>query len=366
MDRDALARRPGNGGIRQGPLSHLVGRLRFRQLALLVALGEHRNLHRAAEAVHMAQPSATKVVRELERILGFRLFERVPRGMYPTPLGAEVLNFAKRVLAELQRFFEDLEVKRQGGNVQLIIGTVLGAAAEHVASAVAQLKARRPLLSIKLVSEPSEELVTLLLERKIDLAVATVVESESHAQIRYESLASELLCVVVKAGHPASRAPKLQLASLKEYPWILPPVPSPARQIIEQAFVEAKMQTPANIIESTSCFATLPILQHCDAIAVLPESVIRDPLRAGSVVRLPLLADKHWSNFGIVNRRDIPVSRAIAEFVRLLRGASPQAAEQQVYREQTATATLNHRPRVRSVDGKPTSTPRSFAVSDAE
>src|ERR1700745_2424941 len=71
-------------------LSHLVGRLRYRQLALLVALGEHCNLHRAAEAVHMAQPSATKVVRELGRLFGFPLFERLPRGMHPTPLGADI------------------------------------------------------------------------------------------------------------------------------------------------------------------------------------------------------------------------------------------------------------------------------------
>jgi DNA-binding transcriptional LysR family regulator len=59
-----------------------------------MALAEHSNLHRAAEAVHMAQPSATKVVRDLERSFGFRLFERLPRGMHPTELGTEVLAFA--------------------------------------------------------------------------------------------------------------------------------------------------------------------------------------------------------------------------------------------------------------------------------
>ena len=82
-------------------LSHLVGRLRFRQLSLLVALGEHRNLHRAAEAVHLAQPSATKLIHDLEQLFEVPLFERLPRGMQPTELGTEVLGFAKRALVDL-------------------------------------------------------------------------------------------------------------------------------------------------------------------------------------------------------------------------------------------------------------------------
>jgi DNA-binding transcriptional LysR family regulator len=322
MNRSTLSTRPRSGGPRQGAFGQLVGRLRFRQLALLAALGEHFNLHRAAEAVHMAQPSATKVVRDLERLFGFPLFERLPRGMHPTPLGAEVLSFASRALTDLLRFAEDLDLKRQGGNGQLIIGTVSGAAAEHTARAVAELKERRPLLSVKLLSESAEELIALLLARKIDVAVASLVDPTLHNLVNYESLDSETLCIVVRATHPATRAHPLQLTALQNYPWILPPVPAPARQFTEQAFGEAHMKSPANTIESASCFTTLQILQRCDAVAVLPESVIRDHLRAGLIAQLPLLADKHLSNFGILTRRDEPLAPPPAEFIDLLRRAS--------------------------------------------
>src|SRR5271154_6360635 len=95
--------------------THLVGRLRFRHLALLAALDEHRNLRRAADAVHLAQPSATKLVHDLEVVFGFPLFERLPRGMQPTELGVEVLAFAHRMLVDLERFSQNLESKRKGG-----------------------------------------------------------------------------------------------------------------------------------------------------------------------------------------------------------------------------------------------------------
>jgi DNA-binding transcriptional LysR family regulator len=111
--RDPIGRHDAFGGDLQ-PMtttSHLIGRLRFRHLALLVALDDHRNLRRAADAVHLAQPSATKLVHDLEQVFGFPIFERLPRGMEPTDVGKEVLVFARRTLADLDRFTLDLDSK---------------------------------------------------------------------------------------------------------------------------------------------------------------------------------------------------------------------------------------------------------------
>src|SRR5882762_6098502 len=83
----AVVRLPGNARF---SICKLVGRLRFRHLSLLVALDEHRNLHRAAKAVHLAQPSASKLVHDLELLFGSSLFDRSPTGMQPTALGAVV------------------------------------------------------------------------------------------------------------------------------------------------------------------------------------------------------------------------------------------------------------------------------------
>jgi DNA-binding transcriptional LysR family regulator len=87
--------------------SQLLGRLRFKQLALLAALDEHRNLHRAADAVHLAQPSATKLVHDLEKIFSFPLFERLPRGMQPTELGADRWQCGSRFRDRVKRVYSD-------------------------------------------------------------------------------------------------------------------------------------------------------------------------------------------------------------------------------------------------------------------
>src|SRR5690242_18357256 len=121
-------------------LSHLVGRLRYRHLSLLTAIADHRNLHRAAHAVHLAQPSATKLIHDLEQVFGFPLFDRLPRGMEPTELGIEVIAFARRALVDLERAAQELESKRKGGFGQLFIGAIMGAAPDVVARALAEIK----------------------------------------------------------------------------------------------------------------------------------------------------------------------------------------------------------------------------------
>jgi DNA-binding transcriptional LysR family regulator len=297
----------------------LLGRLRFKHFALLVALDQHRNLHRAAEAIHLAQPSATKLVHDLELVFGFPLFERQPRGMQPTELGAEVLAFARRTLADLERFTEDLENKRQGGYGQLVIGAIMGAAPDVVAHAMADLKQRRPLLSVKLLGETSDEIINLLLAGKIDLAVGRFSNPLQHNDIDYEVLGNEVLCMVVRKDHPLSRVRRLSLPQLEGSPWILQPLTSPARQIIEQEFGEAGMKSPANTVESTSIFATLQLLQKSDAVTMLPESVVRDHLRAGLLSRLSLKVGKSLPGFGILSRRGEPLNPAATEFVQSLR-----------------------------------------------
>ena len=72
--------------------------LEVRHLQLISAICETRNVARAAERLHLSQPAVSHALRSLEDRLGVRLFERATK-MSPTPVGAQLNDAARRILA---------------------------------------------------------------------------------------------------------------------------------------------------------------------------------------------------------------------------------------------------------------------------
>lgn len=308
----------------------LVNRLRFRHLSLLVALDDTRNLHHAAADINVAQPSASRMLADIEEAFGFALFERRARGMEPTPLGIEALGYARQSLAHLTRFAEALEVKRKGGHGQLTVGAIMGAAPDLVAVAVADLKAERPLLNVRILGETSDQVVELLERREIDLALGRFTNPLQHNHFDFEPIANETMKLVARARHPLAGHAHPQLADLVAWPWVVQPITSPARQLFEEELAAAGLASPANLVECASIFATLQLLQSSDAVAMLSESVARDYLKARLLVALPIEIGKNLPGFGILVRKHEPLSEPAARFTMLLRkysAVAPRKAE---------------------------------------
>ncbi|MGF6651718.1 DNA-binding transcriptional LysR family regulator [Paraburkholderia youngii] len=304
----------------------LVNRLKFKHLALLVALDDTRNLHQAAEAVNVAQPSASRMLGDIEEAFGFLLFERNARGMTPTPLGVVTLAYARRALAELTRFAEDLDVKRRGGHGQLTVGAIMGAAPDLLAMSVAVLKTESPLLNVRILGETSDQVVQLLHRREVDLALGRLTNPLQHNDFSFEPLARETLLLVVRAVHPLARSTRITLRELVAWPWVAQPITSPARVLFEDELARAGLATPVNLTECASIFATLQLLENYDAVAMLPESVVRDHVRGGLLVALPLEIGKSLAGFGILTRKEEPLAEPALRLIELLRGFSRNLA----------------------------------------
>jgi DNA-binding transcriptional LysR family regulator len=89
-------------------------RLKTRQLLLLVALDEEGNIHRAAEVLKMTQPAASKLLKDVEDVLGVPLFDRLPRGMRPTAYGEAMIRHARSALASLNQAHDEVQALKAG------------------------------------------------------------------------------------------------------------------------------------------------------------------------------------------------------------------------------------------------------------
>ncbi|RQH06447.1 LysR family transcriptional regulator [Paraburkholderia dinghuensis] len=321
----------------------LVNRLRFKHLALLVALDDTRNVHHAADTVNVAQPSASRMLGDIEEAFGFRLFDRNARGIEPTALGVVTLAYARRALADLTRFADDLDVKRRGGHGQLTVGAIMGAAPDLLAQAVAMLKTERPLLNVRILGETSDQVVQLLHRREVELALGRLTTPLQHNDFSFEPLARETLVLVVRAQHPLARREHITLAELMDWPWVAQPITSPARELFEGELARAGLGTPVNLTESASIFATLQLLESFDAVAMLPESVVRDHVRGRLLVVLPLEIGKSLPGFGVLTRSNEPLAEPAEHFVSLLRRFSqPFKVDEAIHDRASARALPPH------------------------
>src|SRR6266699_5109394 len=87
--------------------------MELRHLRYFVGVGEEQHYGRAAERLHVAQPALSRQIQDLEKELGFLLFDRLPRGVRLNAAGQLFLGDARRILQDVE------EAKRRAERIAL-------------------------------------------------------------------------------------------------------------------------------------------------------------------------------------------------------------------------------------------------------
>ena len=125
-------------------------RLKTRQLMLLTAICDEGNIHRAAAVLHMSQPAASKLLKDLEDMLGVTLFERQPRGMRPNWYGETLIRHARIALSSLREAGQEVDALKSGLAGHVSLGAITGPALSLVPQALALVARENPKLRVEL------------------------------------------------------------------------------------------------------------------------------------------------------------------------------------------------------------------------
>ncbi len=330
-DTDDLADRPspqappqsGGTGLRDtapNPNWFLRARLKTRQLLLLIALDEQRNIHRASEALCMTQPAASKQLKDLEDMLEVKLFERHPRGMEPTLYGETMIRHARMALTSLSLAHEDIVALKNGLSGQVEVGCIMTPAMGLLPRAISRIKLEAPMLRIGVHMEASKLLVDMLQRGTLDFMIGRIVDEADAAGLHYEELAIEPVCAVGRVGHPLLKEESLSLADLATQPWILPPPGSVLRHRWELMFRRAALEPPANAVDTTSLLLITALLAQTDSLHVMPVEVARYYASLKVLAILPIELPCRMDAFGIITREGhlmSPGARQLLQQVRL-------------------------------------------------
>jgi DNA-binding transcriptional LysR family regulator len=300
-------------------LFSMMNRLRLKHLRLIHVLADAGNLHRAAAILNITQPAATKILQDLENILGVKVFEREQRGMIPSEIGAFIIDYARSMLSETERFSVGLSNLKSGGYGALLVGAILATATDILPNAVAELKKRRPLMTIRLLEANSDQLLPALKRNELDLVLGRFTHPRDRITFEFEMLADEDLWIFVACSHPLASGPPSTLREMGHLPWVLPPAPSQMRKLIDEAFAIAGLRMPDNLVESSSILTTLHLVQQAGMVAVLPAAIVIDFVQNARCARLPVTLNKSLDPYGIITRFGEQPSANAQEFITILR-----------------------------------------------
>ncbi len=192
------------------------------QIRYFLAVAETRNFTRAAERVHVTQPTLSAGIRKLEQDLGARLFERGRRASL-TAAGSRFLDHARVIMAECNLARTEL-----GHNVterHLRLGTLRALPVARLAALLADFRKSHADVTVELSDAAPEKLLAWLEQGRIDLALTTLEDGAKGGAAKegLENLAlyREKLVLMAATDHTLARKPALALNDLHRQPFLL-------------------------------------------------------------------------------------------------------------------------------------------------
>jgi DNA-binding transcriptional LysR family regulator len=292
------------------PLHSIISRLHLKQLRLLVALGENGSLLKASQQVGLTQPGASKALQEIETTFGSPLFVRTNRGLEPNAVGHCVIRYARLIQTDLAHLRDEIVGIMRGQGGRVAAGVIMGAV-PLLTDAISALVARQPELSVEIVEDTSAELLAQLDAGRLDLAICrTTISQAPHAYDSVE-LQDETLAVIANVAHPLRRAKKLTLHQLAPYRWVVYRANMPMRLLLEGEFRACGIRFPQHLLETTSAFATVALLQaNPSFVALVSIEVAQFFARQQMSCILPLALASRSEAYELVTRKGGPVQPA--------------------------------------------------------
>ena len=250
-------------------------RIKLRDLHILLAVSHAGSMGRAAADLAVSQPVVSKAVAELEAALGARLFDRHAQGVVLTAYGEAMVRCGRAVFDELRGGVNVIDAMADPGSGELRIGCTEHAATGLVPRVIDRLATRHPKAVFELITaDPARLAGEELPHRRVELAVGAVPEHLGH-DIELLPLFEDRWVVMAGVDSPWAARRRLALSELREEPWILPPVESPARRGLDAWLAANGLPLPRLQVATFSLPLIHQLLATGRYLAVLPRESVR-------------------------------------------------------------------------------------------
>ncbi|MFN4169780.1 MAG: LysR family transcriptional regulator [Pannonibacter phragmitetus] len=247
--------------------------LKLSHLRLMASLGERPQVSVAATLLGMTQPAASRLLAEVERIIGQPVHQREGRGLSLTSSGQALARRAARILQELDDAGREIEELAEGSKGEVRIGSVTAPSIEHVLPAVQRARELNPGLLIEVIVDTSDNLCKALMAGRIDFAVGRLVGISDPALVEMEVMEPEPVSLMVRHDHPLLQSGNAALEDIIRHDWVMPSPDSVLGRAVIRRLSSLGLPPPRQQLSTASFLLTLAIIRESDSIAPVAKAV---------------------------------------------------------------------------------------------
>lgn len=287
--------------------------MQLRHIRYLLAVAEHGNFTRAAEALHVSQPTLSQQIIQLEESLGVALLDRSGRTVKVTDVGCVYIEHARKALLELASGRRAILDVQDLGRGELRLATTPTFTAYLVGPLLASFNAKYPGITVRLKEMSLDTIAAAVAADEVDLGIAFSI-SRSADDIECEPLLVERLSVVVGTNHRfASRKRSItpQMLTTERLGVLSPDFAT--RDHVDD-YLRSHAVAPAIAIEANTISALIEVIRHSSLVTILPEAIGRQHAGLCNIAITPAPKSR---TAALLRRRDAYQSAAAMAFAKL-------------------------------------------------
>lgn len=289
--------------------------MQLRHLRYFLAIADMRNFTRAAERLHVTQPTLSHQIKQLESMIGAILFERGAKEVELTAAGRLFKPYCERILKEIES--SALAISELEGLMRGTLRMAVFHSFSHsmLPSILSDFALRYPGVRVTAQQVSQVDLKRDLLNAELDFAISYI--SEGYEQIVAEYLFDEELVLVVGSKHSHAGRKSMPMSELATLPLVLLTPEFGARQFVD-AYMSDNGLAPHVILEMNAINLILATIRNSGLASVLSAGAVIDP-RGLQIVRLTDPAPKR--TVGILWRRNCHRSAAAQRMADMVKAA---------------------------------------------
>jgi DNA-binding transcriptional LysR family regulator len=301
-------------------LSDRIGRrMKLQDLHVLMAVVQAGSMRKAAVHLNTTQPSVSRAIAELEQTIGVPLLDRNAQGVEPNAYGRALLEGGIAMFDDLRQAVKNIEFLADPTSGEVRVGSVPVFAVSFVTAVIDQLSRHHPRIRFHLVTGLVETLRRELIDRNVDLAIASRLGPLADASIGFEYLFDGSFVVAAGAQNPWARRRKIALAQLVNEPWVLPSPQSALGLLFLEAFRASGLDYPRASVVADPIDVRVSLAATGRFLTIFNPSVLRFPIKRQEIMALPVelpIVAAPIGIFTLSNRSLTPVTKLFIDYAR--------------------------------------------------